>query len=192
MGQFGYLFPALVFFVVFFATGKDFLLATAAIMLVVTVQVIYIRLKKGTVEKKLFITWLVLILFGSITLLLRDPIFLQWKVTVINWLFSLLLLGNQLLKRPPILKTFMRVVDSGENKEGMPKLPEKAWIYMTYLWSFAFFFIGLINLYFVFYQDEATWVKFKLFGVLSITFFFAILNAIYVAKVTSLRVKSTS
>ena len=41
MGQFTYLFPALVFFAVFFTSGKDFLLATASIMLVVTIQVIF-------------------------------------------------------------------------------------------------------------------------------------------------------
>ena len=51
MGQFTYLFPALVFFVVFFVTGKDFLLATASIMIVVSFQVIFEKLKKGEVEK---------------------------------------------------------------------------------------------------------------------------------------------
>ena len=53
MGQITYLFPALVFFGVFFLTGKDFLKATAAIMCAVTVQVLYEKFSKGTVEKKL-------------------------------------------------------------------------------------------------------------------------------------------
>ncbi|SVC01237.1 uncharacterized protein METZ01_LOCUS254091, partial [marine metagenome] len=79
MGQFTYLFPALVFFVVFFATGKDFLLATASIMLVVSFQVIFEKLKKGEVERKLLLTWIALMVLGSATLLFRDPAFLQWK-----------------------------------------------------------------------------------------------------------------
>ena len=95
MSQFTYLLPALVFFVVFFTTGKDFLLATASIMLVMTVQVIIEKIKKGTVEKKLFLTWIALMVLGSATLLFRDPAFLQWKLTIVNWIFSLVLIGNQ-------------------------------------------------------------------------------------------------
>ncbi len=118
MGQFGYLLPALVFFGVFFLTGKDFLKATAAIMAVVTLQVIYEKFKRGAVEKKLFLTWVALMVFGSATLLFRDPAFLQWKVSIINWLFASILIGNQLLKRPPILKSFMKMA----SPEGLPRI----------------------------------------------------------------------
>jgi len=181
MGQFGYLFPALVFFSVFFLTGKDFLKATAAIMVVVTLQVIYEKFKKGRVEKKLFLTWLALIIFGSATLMFRDPAFLQWKVSIINWVFASILIGNQLLKRPPILKSFLKVA----SPEGLPRIPDKAWLDMTYLWAFAFFAIGMVNLYFIFYTSITTWVNFKLFGVLAMMFFFALLNAIYLSKFIS-------
>ena len=54
MGQLGYLLPALVFFGVFFSTGKDFLKATAAIMAVVTLQVIYEKFKQGNVVENIF------------------------------------------------------------------------------------------------------------------------------------------
>jgi len=178
MSQFTYLLPALVFFVVFFTTGKDFLLATASIMLVMTVQVIIEKIKKGTVEKKLFLTWIALLVLGSATLIFRDPAFLQWKLTIVNWIFSLILIGNQLLKRPPILKSIMQMAGSKD----MPKIPSKGWNHMTYLWSFAFFFIGLINLYFIFYSSLTAWVNFKLFGVLGIMFFFVLLNAFYLSK----------
>ena len=178
MGQFGYLLRALVFFGVFFSTGKDFLMATAAIMVVVTLQVIYEKFKQGEIERKLFLTWVALMIFGSATLLFRDPAFLQWKVSIINWIFASILIGNQLLKRPPILKSFMKVA----NPEGLPKIPDKAWLDMTYLWAFAFFAIGVVNLYFMFYMSLSAWVNFKLFGVLCIMFVFALLNAIYLSR----------
>ncbi|MCH2263813.1 MAG: septation protein IspZ [SAR86 cluster bacterium] len=181
MGQITYLFPALVFFGVFFLTGKDFLKATAAIMCAVTVQVLYEKFSKGTVEKKLFITWIALLVFGSATLLFRDPAFLQWKVSIINWIFSLILIGNLLLRRPPILKNFMKMASA----EGLSNIPDKAWIDMTYLWAFAFFSIGTVNLYFMFYTSLTTWVNFKLFGVLGMMFIFAFLNAAYLSKYLS-------
>jgi len=176
MGQFGYLLPALIFFGVFFLTGKDFLKATAAIMIAVTLQVLYLKLRQGKVEKKLFL--IALITFGSATLLFRDPAFLQWKVSIINWLFASILIGNQLLKRPPIIKSFMNAA----SPEGLPKIPDKAWMNITYLWAFAFFSIGMVNLYFMLYTSVTTWVNFKLFGVLTMMFIFAFLNAIYLNK----------
>ena len=178
MGQLGYLLPALIFFGVFFLTGKDFLKATAAIMIAVTVQVLYQKFRQGKVEKKLFLTWIALIVFGSATLLFRDPAFLQWKVSIINWIFASILIGNQLLKRPPIIKSFMNTA----SPEGLPEIPDKAWIDITYLWGFAFFSIGMVNLYFMFYTSESTWAFFKLFGVLGMMFIFAIVNAIYLNK----------
>ena len=178
MGQFGYLLPALIFFGVFFLTGKDFLKATAAIMIAVTVQVLYQKFRQGKVEKKLFLTWIALIVFGSATLLFRDPAFLQWKVSIINWIFASILIGNQLLKRPPIIKSFMNAA----SPEGLPEIPDKAWVDITYLWAFAFFAIGMVNLYFMLYTSLTTWVNFKLFGVLAMMFIFAILNAIYLNK----------
>ena len=161
-----------------FLTGKDFLKATAAIMIAVTLQVLYLKLKQGKVEKKLFLTWIALIIFGSATLLFRDPAFLQWKVSIINWIFASILIGNQLLKRPPMIKSFMNAA----SPEGLPKIPDKAWVNITYLWAFAFFTIGMVNLYFMLYTSLTTWVNFKLFGVLAMMFIFAFLNAIYLNK----------
>ena len=181
MGQFGYLFPALVFFGVFFLTGKNFLMATASIMLVVTFQVFFEKIRKGKVERKLFTTWIALLVFGSATLLFRDPAFLQWKVSIINWIFSLILIGNQFLGRPPILKSFMKIASS----EGLPNIPDRAWKDMTYLWSFAFFSIGTVNLYFMYYTSVTTWVNFKLFGVLGMMIVFAFLNAAYLSRFIS-------
>ena len=66
--------------------------------------------------------------------------------------------------------------------EGLPRISDKAWLDMTYLWAFAFFAIVVVNLYFMFYTILATWFNFKLFGVLGITFVFAILNAIYLSR----------
>ena len=66
--------------------------------------------------------------------------------------------------------------------EGLPKIPDKAWMDITYLWGFAFFSIGMVNLYFIFYTSVTTWVNFKLFGVLTMMFIFAFLNAIYLNK----------
>ena len=174
MKQAGLFVPLIVFFGVFLTTG-DILAATAAIMAVVTLQVIFERFQKGKVDQKLLITWILLMVFGSATLAFRDPIFIQWKVTIVNWLFALSLLATQLMGKQPIKGLL-------EMSGAFPELPNKAWKTVTYIWVVAFSFIGLANLYFVFYTDEATWVNFKVFGTLGITIGFTVITAIYLSK----------
>jgi len=174
MKQAGLFIPLIVFFGVFLTTG-DILVATAAIMAVVTLQVIFERLQKGKVEQKLLITWILLMVFGSATLAFRDPIFIQWKVTIVNWLFALSLLVAELIGKKPIKGLL-------EMSGAFPDLPAKAWKTVTYIWVIAFSFIGITNLYFVFYTDEATWVNFKVFGTLGITIGFTLITSVYLSK----------
>ena len=101
MKQAGLFIPLVVFFGIFLTTG-DIFLATGSIMAVVSIQVIFEKFNKGKVEQKLLITWVLLMVFGSATLLFRDPIFIQWKLTIVNWIFALTLIITHLLGKKPI------------------------------------------------------------------------------------------
>ena len=174
MNQFATLFPALVFIIAFFGSGKDFILATQALMAVMTGQVIYEKFSKGKVNTKLFYAWVAVILLGSLTVLFRDPIFLQWKLSIINWLFAAIIIGNHLLKRPPLMKYIMIGADNAF--EGMT---DKNWAFISLLWGFVFLFQGTINLYFMFFTSLTTWVNFKFFGILFINLITATITTIY-------------
>ena len=80
-----------VFAGVYYSTG-DFFYLTAAIMLLVTLQVVFEKIAKKKVSNVLFFSWLLLIPLGSLTLFLRDPLFLQWKFSIVHWLMGLILL----------------------------------------------------------------------------------------------------
>ena len=95
--------PIAVLASVWYST-RDFLMLTAAIMVVITFQVIVEKLVKKEVSKLLFISWCLVIPFGAMTLLLRDPIFLQWKFSIVHWLLGSILLGSYLFKGPVALK----------------------------------------------------------------------------------------
>jgi len=177
MNQFSTLFPALVFFLVFFATDQDFISATLALMIVMTLQVLYEKISKGKVNSKLFYAWIALIALGSLTVLFRDPIFLQWKLSIINWLFALILIGNHLLKRPPLIKYIMVGAD-----ETFKNLTDKNWAFLSLLWASIFLFIGTINLYVMFYASLTAWVNFKFLGILGINLVGAFLTGFYLYK----------
>jgi intracellular septation protein len=144
---------------VWYSTG-DFLKLTATFMTIITLQVIIEKLAKGSVGRVLFISWCLVIPLGSLTLFLRDPIFLQWKFSIFHWFLGLALLGSQIIKGPFLIKKMLISV--------MPQLDEvpiSAWNNVTYFISLALLIIGTINLYFIYFADITTWVNFKFYGV---------------------------
>ena len=62
------------------------------------------------------------------------------------------------------------------------KLPDAIWFKLNIAWILFFIGSGLANLYVAFNFDEATWVNFKLFGLLGLTIIFIIAQSIYLAK----------
>jgi len=62
------------------------------------------------------------------------------------------------------------------------QLPPKIWTRLNLAWVAFFVLSGLVNLYVAFNFDEATWVNFKLFGMLGLTVVFVVAQSIYLAK----------
>jgi len=56
------------------------------------------------------------------------------------------------------------------------------WVRLNAAWSLFFIASGILNLYVAFNYPEATWVNFKLFGLLGLTMVFVVLQALYMAR----------
>jgi intracellular septation protein len=82
-------------------------LATLAAILATLIQVAAAAIVVKKVEKMPLITLALLILFGGATLALKDPLFIQWKPTAINWLFGLVFLGSQFIGDKPLIQRMM-------------------------------------------------------------------------------------
>ena len=78
--------------------SRDFIYFTYAILIFISIQVLLEKLALGKVSKVLFFSWSLLLPFGLLTLLLRDPIFLQWKFSIVHWLMGLILWFRRLLR----------------------------------------------------------------------------------------------
>ncbi len=114
-------------------------------------------------------TALVLVL-GGFTLAFRNPTFLYWKPTVLNWAIALVFLGSQWVGDKPIVE---RMLGSAA------ELSKDQWQRLNQIWVAFFMFVGAINLYVAYSFSEAFWVKFKLFGMLGITVVFVIIQSIW-------------
>jgi len=153
-----------VFAAVYYLTGKDFMKATAAIV-VTSVLAILIGF---IVERR--IAWLPLFvggmaaLFGGLTLVFHDKRILMVKPTVINLLLAAVLFGGLALKRNP-LKLLL-----GEALT----LPDDIWRKLTVRFGWLYVFLAVANLVIWRTQSEATWVLFKSFGLEVMTVLFAL------------------
>jgi len=164
-------FPILLFFIAYQA--YDIYVATAVAIGASAAQVAYFQIRHKKVERMQWVTLGLLIFFGGLTLLLRDPDFIKWKPTVVNWLFAIAFLGSEFIGKKSLLQ---RMMDQAVS------LPAEIWTRLNYIWISFFFGIGLLNLYVAYNFSEETWVNFKLFGMLGVTFVFIIAQGFYIAR----------
>ena len=95
------LFPVILFFVAY--QMFDIYVATQVAIAAAGLQVLYHWIRYRKVENTHWLTLGLLVLFGGLTLALRDPTFIKWKPTVVNWLFAAAFLLSQLFMRRSLL-----------------------------------------------------------------------------------------
>jgi intracellular septation protein len=112
------------------------------------------------------LTMLIVLVFGSLTLLLHDELFIKLKPTIIYLLFAGVLLGGLAFGKPLLGTVFDSVFH----------LTEEGWRKLTIRWALFFIALAVINEIVWRTQSTDVWVSFKVFGVLPLTFLFAALQ----------------
>jgi intracellular septation protein len=161
--------------IIFFAVYKmvDIYAATASLMVTMGLILAFNYFKNGKVEKMHLITFVMVLVFGSLTLILHDDVFIKWKVTAVYALFSVALLVSQFIYKKPILKQML-------GKE--LKLPENIWNNLNSAWAVFFAVLAAVNVYVAFSMSQEIWVNFKVFGLLAVTLAFTVLSGFYIYK----------
>lgn len=110
--------------------------------------------------------------FGILTLWLHSDLFIKVKVTLINALFGVVLLGGVAMGR-----SYLKLV-MGE----AVKLTEQAWRTLSLRWGLFFLALAVLNE--IVWRNFSTdaWVNFKVFGLLPLTLAFALANAPFMSK----------
>jgi intracellular septation protein len=172
--------------VLFFGAYKlfDIYVATLVAMAASLAQVVFIRIRHQRFETTHLVTLFVIFLFGGMTLIFQDDMFIKWKPTIVNWIFAIVVLGSQFIGKRTVLE---RLLGS------QMQMPAKIWKKVNVSWGLFFLASGLLNLYVAFYfrthLDEATrtdfWVNFKVFGLLGLTLAFSIIQMMIVARYIS-------
>lgn len=171
MKQFLDFVPILVFVIAFFTT--DIYIATAALMIAVTIQVVVIKAIGQRVSRELLITFWASIVFGALTLWLRDEMFIMWKPTVVNWLFSAILIVGHFIEGDNFIKRLL-----GQQL----RCPDSVWTQLNFGWAFGFFLAGVLNLVVAYNFSLDFWVSYKLIGGFAITLTYLVITMLYLNK----------
>jgi len=160
--------------IIFFALYKlqDIYVATGALIIASAIQIAitYVIYKK--VEKMQLITFLMVAIFGGMTLFLHDDNFIKWKVTIVYALFAFGLAISHLMGKSAIKGMLGKELT----------LPENVWTQITWAWVVFFSLCAGLNVYVAFQLPLDVWVNFKVFGLLAATFGFTLLTGFYIYK----------
>lgn len=158
--------PLGVFFAVNALTGKTHGLypATAAFMAatVIALSVSWILVRRLPIMP--LVSGAVVLVFGSLTLWLQDEFFIKLKPTIVNILFGSVLLGGLLFGKSFLGLVFETVLD----------LDADGWRKLTFRWGIFFFVLAGLNEVVWRNFTTDTWVSFKVFGIMPLTFLFAL------------------
>jgi intracellular septation protein len=172
--------PVIAFFVAY--KLADIFVATGVLIVAVLLQTAIQWVRHRKVNSMALVSAVLVLVFGGLTLAIQDKAFIQWKVTVVNWLFAAAFLASHFIGERPLTERIM-----GESFT----LERSLWLKLSWAWIVFFVALGALNLYVAYNFAENVWVNFKLFGMLGLTLVFALAQAFWLASKAQPKAEST-
>lgn len=175
-------FPLLAFFIVYKIWG--IYAATGVLIIASALQMLYTWFKHHRIEPMHAITFVLVLIFGGLTIALHDVMFLKWKVSIVNWLFSAAFILSRFCMKKTLIEHLFSLSTKGKPADQNPLHHlSKAVLYkLNWMWALFFLLLGTLNIILVYTVSTNTWVDFKVFGSLGLTVIFMIIQTVYLFK----------
>ncbi len=171
--------PLLVFFLTYkfssggtgaFAATTGAIKGTVAFMVAIIVAMIVSKWKLGRISPMLWMSSILVLGFGALTIWFHDERFIVMKPTIIYAAFAALLLGGWLLKKP-MLKYLLQSALEG--------VTERGWLLLSRNWGLFFAALGVANhvMYELIQAKQMSfdlWLTIKVWGVTALSFLFTL------------------
>ena len=169
------LFPIILFFIAF--KFGDIYTATIVAMVATIGQILWVYYRHRKIDAMQWVSLVMILVFGSLTIFLHDKTFIQLKPTALYWLFS----GALFISAQFFQKNWIQVL-MGKQVTLKANSAHSVWHSLNKAWALFFFFMGALNLYIAFEYSEETWVNFKLFGSTGLLLVFVIAQGVWLSK----------
>ena len=137
--------------------------ATAVFMVAIVVALVVSYAMTRHLPVMPLVTAVVVVVFGAATLFFQNETFIKLKPTIIYLLFTVTLFGGLIFKKPLLAMVFDQVFH----------LTDEGWRKLTVRWALFFLALAVLNEIVWRTTSTDTWVTFKVFGVMPLTFIFA-------------------
>ncbi|WP_423681643.1 septation protein A [Undibacterium sp. WLHG33] len=149
------------------------LLATAVTLVASACQIAYLLLSRKKVDAMLWISFIIIMVFGSATIYFHSEAFIKWKPTVLYWCYASAFLLAQFGFKKNLIRTAM---------ESQVKLPEHIWSRLSIAWICFFLVMGIANLLVAYNFTTSAWANFKLISMIGIMPAFVIIQSLFLTK----------
>ncbi|MDR3088140.1 MAG: septation protein A [Azoarcus sp.] len=156
------------------ADQAPILIATFTAIVTSVLQVTLVWLRHRKVDRMLWVSLLIIVIFGGATLIFHDKTFIQWKFTVFYWLLAIMLLGSNLFFHRNLIRRVLEIQKI--------HLPDPIWSRLNLAWALFFLTIGALNLVVANNFSVDTWMYFKGGGCPALIFVFALAQGFYLSK----------
>lgn len=164
-------FPLVAFFIAY--KVWNIFVATGVLIVASAIQILGLWLVKKRLETMHIITFVLVLIFGGLTIYFHDADFLKWKVSLVNWLFGAAFLFTQWFCKTTLIERLV---------SGQAQIPPLAWRKLNGLWGWFFIFVGSVNALIAHFFSTNIWVDFKVFGIMALTILFVIIQTIYLVR----------
>ena len=159
--------PLLIFFTIYYKSGNNLSVAIPPLIIATIIAVVAIYFLEKKIPYIPLMGGVIISLFGGLTLYFNNPVFLYMKPTIINIIFAITLIVGKTFFNKNFLEFFFKTAF---------QLDELGWNKLNNRWAYFFIFLAILNELVWRTQSEATWVNFKVWGILPLTFIFTALQ----------------
>jgi intracellular septation protein len=164
--------PVVAFFVTYSLRGLY--TATAVLMAAMLALLVFDWVRQRRIPPMHALSTVLVLIFGSATLVLHNRLFIQWKPTVLFWLLALAFLGSFWIGAQTLTERMLTPA-----LEGQLQASPTQWRILNGSSVLFYAALGGLNLLVAYQASERTWVYFKLIGLTLLSVVFVLLQVLW-------------
>lgn len=152
--------------------GGPLFVATGVFMVATVISLVVSKIMLGHLPIMPFVSGIVVLIFGSLSIWLQNETFIKMKPTIVNALFGFALLGGLAFGKSLLGYVFNAAF----------QLDAEGWRKLTIRWGIFFLFLAVLNEVVWRNFSDNFWVAFKVWGTMPITIIFTMAQMPLVLK----------